>query len=117
MPLLELGEFTSGSCKGFKYWYQKMVLKTPSSNLGDIYFGHITQDELQQIQLLYILNTAIKQRYAEQVASTKIPIQKLGKDNDNVKAAIAESLARLYPDGILNTKEEALNNPPWKKSA
>lgn len=105
MPKIELGEFTDGTAKGFRYYYPKILPE------------EITLNELPFIsreQLLYILNLALKQRYAEHVKLVKIPghanRDKLGKA---LMIQVSQEMAKIYPDGILNTKDEVLANPPW----
>lgn len=108
---IELGEFGEGQIKGFKYWYPKLeegelmlIMKQPEIN--NLPFGDYSQ-------LLYIFNLALKQRYAEHIRTVKFP-RAVSKSKE-LNTLVGEALAAMYPDGILNTKEDVINNPPWKK--
>lgn len=114
---IEEAEFTEGKLKGFKYYVPVLenfiditfLVKKEYYSDGTQSFDFIEEEQEQKI--LYWLNLSIKARVATYIQNSKMP-KALGAVKS--EKVFAEYLAGEYPTGFLNTREDILNNPPWK---
>lgn len=112
---IELAEISQGSCKGFKYFYPVFGVEDWLMPISKSTFSNYSNGDL--LNILFILNKEIKQSYSSHIQELRAPLRLMKTLSPEAFKAVGEGLAKMYPDGILNTREEVITNPPWKKAS